>query len=738
MRKTENPWTNRFKRKDVMFSHKYKLAAAFFSCLLLSSPAFPREPEPANQTDTLARIHGPAVIVVGPARRLPKIAGSATVLEQAEFSASRVFNTNELLRKVPGLHLREEDAFALRPNIGLRGLNPTRSTKMLLLEDGIPLAYSPYGDNASYYHPPVERFDRTEVLKGSEQILFGPQTIGGVVNYITPTPKREWNTLLHLTGGGRHNFAGRARLGGEGLLFDLTRKQGDGSRDNEKLEITDLNLKGLFTWDTRQALVVRANAYHEDSRLSYTGITEAERANFGLYYNPYKNDRFVASRYGLSTTYNFAFTPQVELLTSLYGSHFSRDWWRQSSTTTDTQGGDSVRVARQEGRPVDPDTINSVQGRLRDFYAYGVEPRLSARYGLLGMHNEFNAGLRAHYEIQDRLQKNGSTPTARDGIVVEDNDRETDAYSGFLQNRFGWGKWTLTPALRIEHIINERTNNLTGGNGRTDFTELVPGVGATFNPLTHTTLFAGLHRGFAPPRTEDLILTPGGQPTATFTDVDPEKSVNAEFGLRTAPRSGLRLEATLFRNDFENLIAVGSIAGGSTPLAQAKVLFEGLEFMARAESKGLLQTAGNLYVQTAYTLLPTAKQSTAFVQVANQQPVSGSQPGNRLPYAPRHTVSAGVGYTASSGWDLRLDAVYVSSQFSDFANTEAPSANGQVGRIPDYTIFNLVLNYSAKPWRTTLFFTAKNLFDRQYIADRTRGIRPGLPRLVQAGLEWGF
>ena len=60
-----------------------------------------------------------------------------------------------------------------------------------MLEDGILLAYAPYGDNASYYHPPVNRFERIEVLKGSSQIIFGPQTLGGLVNYITPSVPAE-------------------------------------------------------------------------------------------------------------------------------------------------------------------------------------------------------------------------------------------------------------------------------------------------------------------------------------------------------------------------------------------------------------------------------------------------------------------------------------------------------------------------------------------------------------------
>ena len=59
---------------------------------------------------------------------------------------------------------------------------------MLLLEDGIPLTYAPYGDNASYYQPPVDRFESVEVLKGAGQTAYGPMTVGGVINYITPLP----------------------------------------------------------------------------------------------------------------------------------------------------------------------------------------------------------------------------------------------------------------------------------------------------------------------------------------------------------------------------------------------------------------------------------------------------------------------------------------------------------------------------------------------------------------------
>ena len=130
------------------------------------------------------RVSGGLVLASG--TDLQRLPGSAEVLTAAVLRESNVMTTEEALRKVAGVHARGEDAFGLRPNIGIRGLSPTRSSKVLLLEDGLPLSYAPYGDNASYYHPPVDRFDSIEVIKGGEQIVFGPMTVGGVINYVTP------------------------------------------------------------------------------------------------------------------------------------------------------------------------------------------------------------------------------------------------------------------------------------------------------------------------------------------------------------------------------------------------------------------------------------------------------------------------------------------------------------------------------------------------------------------------
>ncbi|MBX3639123.1 MAG: TonB-dependent receptor [Nitrosomonas sp.] len=667
----------------------------------------------------------PRIDVVGVPENLTDVSGTANVLDQETLEQSRVFTVNEALRKVPGIHARDEEGLGLRPNIGIRGLNPTRSTKINLLEDGVPLSYAPYGDNASYYHPPIERFESIEILKGADQIRFGPQTIGGVINYITPTPPQKFGGHIQAIGGSRDYFNGKLQVGGRGLLFDFTHKQSDGARDNIHSELRDYNLKYVVGLTDNQALTLRANYYTEDSQLTYSGLTTAEFNNFGARYNPFKNDKFNSGRVGLSATHDVFITNDLSLTTNLYFARFDRDWWRAASTTTDTQCGSDFTTARAGGQAIDVNTCGT-QGRLREYYTWGVEPRLRYNHNLLGVQSNLDFGFRAHFETQDRRQVNiGQFDPTQNGLR-EDNVRETQAYSWFMTNRFNLGQFTATPGIRYEYIDYERRNRMSGVSGGDNLDAWLPSLGLTWNPHSKVTAFASAHRGFAPPRTEDVI---GG--TGTSTDVGAEKSVNWEVGARVNVVEGVNLQASFFRNDFQKQIAVGSIAGGSTPLAQGETLYQGVEFSGR------IDMPFGTYIRTAYTWLPTARQESPFTRVDTGAVVPGSAHGNRLPYAPEHLVTAAVGF-AKWGLDSQIEAVHVSRQFSDFANTVASSENGQAGLIDPYTIFNLAINYHHAPLKTTFFFMIKNLTDDVYIVDRTRGIIPGMPRLFQGGIRYTF
>lgn len=714
-------------------------------------------PLPNRSQDTILMAE---IRVVGTRDALASIPGSAFLIDRQSLTNAHVFTINEALRRVPGVTTRDEEGFGLRPNIGIRGLNPTRSSKVLLLEDGLPITFAPYGANETYYHPPVDRFERIEVLKGSGQILFGPQTIGGVINYITPDVPRRPGGTVSITPGSQHYLNGQVRYGGSwgraGFVASYVRKQGDGARENIGSRLNDLNLKGVFALGASHALTVRGGYYAERSNVTYSGLTEAEYAADPRQ-NPFRSDSMILDRWGASATHQVSLSPAVALTTSLYGFAVSRDWWRQSSNSEQRPNDRSDPAC---GGMQNLNTTCGNQGRLRDYFVWGVEPRLHATSSLFGAVAVTDLGVRAHFERQDRRQVNGATPNAREAGpstdansgLAEDNLRKNQAYSAFVQNRLLFGRWTVTPGLRVEHVRYQRNNRLptTDVSGRTDLTQLIPGLGATFTPAAHVTVFAGAHRGFAPPRTEDVI----DNTTGVAVELDPELSWNYELGVRAQPVAGVALEGTLFRMDFENQIVAASVAGGAgASLTNAgQTLHQGLELSARLDSDVLTHSAHNLFFQAAWTYLPTARfdgarfayvgtgGSDVVGKVYAGQNAAGTRTqvsvsGNRLPYAPRATLSVTAGYAHRGGVDLRLEAVRVGTQFGDALNTTTTVPDGQQGVIRAYTVWNAAASYRLRVTRTTVFATVKNLLDETYVVDRTRGLLPGSPRLVQAGIQ---
>jgi Fe(3+) dicitrate transport protein len=679
-----------------------------------------------------------ANLIAGTPEIVARTPGSVDFVDSLTLRGSRVFGMEEALRKVSGIYARPEEGFSLRPNIGVRGLNPTRSSSLLLLEDGVPLAYAPYGDNASYYHPPVDRFESIEVVKGSGQIGYGPRTVGGVVNYVTPPAPDKPSGSVSLTGGNRDYMNAHMRYGGTwkgyGMLLDGIRKQGEGARDNVRSGLTDLNAKMLAALTARQALALKTNYYAEDSRVTYSGLRLAEWLE-NPRQNPFRNDSFEGRRWGASAVHTAAVSPSTIFTTTAYGSLFERHWWRQSSNSAQRPN-DAADPAC--GGLANLHASCGNEGRLRHYSAWGVEPRGRWTGALAGMRTDFDFGLRAHYEIQERIQKNGPLPLSRDGAIVENNQRSNQAYSGFLQPRLQLGDFIVTPGLRLENVRYQRTNRLFGGGtgiaGETELTEAIPGIGVAWNPSPRLTVFSGLHRGFAPPRTEDIIGNDGG-----FVELDPELSWNYEAGVRVRPVRNLALDATHFRMDYSNQIIPASLAGGvgSVLTSAGRTLHQGAEVSGRWEARNVLGTGNSMWLRSAWTWLPGARfAGTRYSNVSGYRDVLIT--GNRLPYASEHLLNANVGWVHRTGVNFLIEMVHTGRQFSDDLNTVNSSEDGQRGLIPGNAVWNAAVNVPLEGRRTTLFFAVKNVFDRLVLVDRSRGMLPGSPRLVHAGLSFAF
>ena len=677
------------------------------------------------------------IVVLGSRERLERVAGGAHVLTEQDLADSRVLTINEALRKIPGVFARDEEGLGLRPNIGIRGLNPTRSTKVLLLEDGLPLAFAPYGDNASYFHPSIERFNRIEVLKNSGQIAFGPQTVGGLVNYISADPPESFAGRLAARGGNRGYRDWQVAIGDTiaatetGWRLDATRKQSAGSRENIELDVTDVGVKVRQEMGAEQSLTLRASVYHERSQVPYSGLTLAEfvanpRAN------AFVNDFFDSQRVAAALTHGWQIADDMALRTSVYATSFDRDWWRQSSSSTQRPN-DASDPACLGMQNLNVGCGN--EGRLRSYTTFGIEPRLSIG-GSLGDHSLHTVvGLRHHREHQHRQQVHGDTPRARaagtgpNAGLREDNVREVEALSGFIETSMTLERWTITPGVRIESIRYTRSNRLSNQSGSSALTQLVPGIGLTYKLNESAMLFAGVHRGFAPPRVEDAIRVDGAS-----VELEAELSWNREIGLRFEAEDRWRLEASLFEMDFTNQIVPASLAGGSgaTLTNAGRTLHRGAEVAAEWRDDGHALAP---HARVAWTWLPVARYvGTRYSAIPGNTHVNISD--NRLPYAARQmaTVTLGLRHGPLAA---QLEGTWTGAMYGDDLNTVALTADGQRGRLGGYVIANLTLQYQ-RDEALTLYASAKNLFDRLYLGDLSRGIVVGPPRLLQAGFEYRY
>ena len=726
--------------------------------------------------DAGANASGADIIVIGSPDRLLQIPGSGAVITAQDLTRSLPLSVNEALRQVPGLFPRDEEGIGLRPNIGVRGLNPTRSSKVLLLEDGIPLAFAPYGDNASYYHPPLERFERIEVLKGASQIRFGPQTIGGVVNYITPDAPAELMARLTGSYGSRDTVVADAMIGGPliggRVLLHGNLKQSDGSRENQRLRFTDISAKAEWDLGERHTLQMKASRFAENSQVSYSGLTRAEAA-VDIRANPFENDRFTTERLSGSISHGWEMDNGIVLRTTGYYHYFDRHWWRQSSNSAQRPNDASDPLC---GGMANVNTTCGNEGRLRSYDTWGVESRLTldhAEFLATGIGGSTEFGLRFHSERQHRMQINSDTPTGRtpgtsvNGGVREDNERDTEALSAFVQTSLDFGRFTLQPGVRYEMIDYARRSNpidvIAGGKpsgaktlfaqGRTSADRLIPGIGATFALTPTSILYGGAHRGFAPAPVADIISTGGGS-----IDLDPELSWNYEMGLRGVLAAGVNFDITGFVMDFDNQIIPASVAGGvgASLTSAGRTLHRGGELSLSFGSLAAGLTQGlDVFARTAITWLPTAEFASTriatppcFDGAVRGTPVAtGSGPlpcgvaadveGNRLPYSPEWLYSAAVGVSIG-GFTGQIELQGQSALFADDVNLVPVTPDGQRGRIAAWALVNAALSWRIEGSPVTLTLTAKNIFDKSYVADRSRGILPGVARIVQAGVGLNF
>lgn len=678
--------------------------------------------------------------------KLEAVPGSFDIIDEDYLDTRRPISNIERLRTVPGINIVPDGSMGFDTNIGIRGQNPRRSAKAMIMEDGIHLQLAPYGDPVVHYTPPSTALSRIEVIKGAGQILYGPQTLGGAVNFVTKPVPRSGKVEGTITSAfGNQNYRlldGAIGYGNElgGFTFGFTQNKGDGVYDHSEFDVKDYRFKGELDITERQTLGLKL-VHTRDRRNS----TEAYLTPYEYDRDPYshpsiQNDEWEQDRDVVQLQHIFRVNDKFKLTSQAYYTDTFRNGLR---STEENEGdldsnGNIVSLFRncpgQGGEGVSATDVNAslCAGRHapRQYYTRGVETRGDISYSLFDLEHDAIFGVRYHEENIHRQEILSQSVAERESYKlalasnpgdVEEAKIKTHALSYYLQNTTYVGNWSFTPGFRVEDVRTSEEfyeGGVQNNREALSYTEFLPSFGVAWNGITGTTVFAGVHKGIAPARADREFTEDGGR-------AEPEESTLYEVGFRSRYFKGINIEATLFHNDIQNtLVDFGDTFDNSGDSEQT-----GIELSGRINFGDIFDWTNNIYLSGAYTNLWTAEYKDGPDPSIN---------GNRMQYAPEHMLNMALGYEHQSGVNARIGVQHVSKQFVDDGNTRNEDVSGLQGTIPGFTIWNAGVNYAVPNSGITVFAIVENLFDKEYLVSRNEGKLVGRERLFFGGITYDF
>ncbi len=660
----------------------------------------------------------PTILVIGenPAD-VSRQPGAVSLVQLEELILRQPRSTEEALRTVPGITIKPEEESAIVANIGMRGLS-SGDYKILILEDGVPVAPGLFVGNGRYYNPRIQRMEGIEVLKGAASLRYGPSTIGGVINYVTKQPRD--GVELSLRAGSWNTQEATLEVGGSSNSGDATfgaiinNVSSDGFL-NKAYDTTDIMIKAGMAIGNNQRISVKYADYSNDANISYRGHFLQEYRNDARN-NPAPDDYFLTERRSLDVNHQWDINPSAQLNTLVFGSEMFRDYWRFGTNNA---------ASAAAGSWVYTDVLN---GNNRAFERFGVDTRLLLDHQLFGVSSETEFGLRYMDEEMDDKTVQATRAIPRIGPLGKDTLDSAESYALYAQNRFLLTNTiALTAGLRIEQYeqsrLDLRRTAAQGNFASTDNTEVMPGVGLSWQMIPELQLFGSVYKAFSPSLNGDALNGLQDQ------QLDAERSVNIEMGLRGANQR-MSYELAVFRMDFDNQIIPANSSSQFQVTNGGETLHQGLEFGLGFDlGSGFSLNTNATYVSDAEFRGNRLARNGAIT----------TPDGNRIPYTPEWTGNMSLEYETGN---LRsgLSVHYTSAQYTDVLNTKAitESTSGFfTGQTPSYTLADLFLVYSIND-QLTVNAAVKNLQDKRYIASLRQGIYVGPERSIDVGLRYRF
>ena len=695
-----------------------------------------------------------SVTIIGSKEDAKNLAGSGTVINNEDLEKAMDTDIAKILSAVPGMYMRTEEGYGLRPNISIRGTAIERSGKVAIMEDGVLVAPSPYTSSAAYYFPTTGRIHSVEVLKGPSAVSQGPQTIGGAINLIsTPIPELNSGKFVQELGENgmsrTHAYYG-GTSGKLGALIEVHDHSSDGFDSianvggNTGFDKSDLMIKARYE-SGNHSLTFKMVDLDETSNQSYVGLSQASfNANPRMRYGATAYDEMMNDGDQSSLTYIGDFDSFDVVFTS-WSNDYHRDWFKVNDFNNDSEHGerDDINELISDANNGSANAQAILDGELAVEIEYKHNNRYYTNEGYqfvistdVGIH-AIKLGYRDMEDSESRVQAYEYADQAADGSLSalygyvglggsNNRLRQSAATSYYLEDTMDFGRLNLTVGYRSEDYDQRHRRwdegagpNLTAVRNtivRDTFTEndhATSSFAATYDLNDNVMLVAGFHQGMTP-----------------MFGVEPEEADNTEIGLRFSEGT-TNIEAFYFSSGYSNLAAECTLVSGASCDATESAVFSGGE----ADVSGL-EFSGSWIIEGVGVTYPIALSYTSTDATFNNSSESDYfglvAAGDDLPYIPSSSMSLVAGFISDSGLSGNLRLIDIGSSCS-------MAACGKFNKIDAHTILDANLKKSLND-SMDVYVIIENILDDENIISRapSEGARSQKPRTMKVGFSYKF
>lgn len=699
------------------------------------------------------------ILVTGQSEETLSQTVSPQRLSKEKIDLYKFTDVNRALKQTTGIYVREEDGQGLRPNIGLRGTNPDRSKKIVFLEDGVLIGPAPYSAPAAYYTPSMNHTETLDVYKGFSAVPFGPNSIGGSVDYLTTSvPGATVRKIEASTGAfNTQNMrltAGDSFSNGMGYVINGSHFRSDGFKEldgggNTGFVKNDIMMKfkaGLPKGGAvENSLEMKLSYADEDADETYLGLSSNDlRSRPFRRYASSALDNMKYTHTTAQLTHAWVASESMALKTQVYRHDFDRTWSRMDRFAG-TQSPSLFSVLTQpdaygiyydilSGAEDSSAAVNGAGDLIqahnqRTYYNQGVQSKLNLNYVAGGLKQDTEVGLRFHTDqirrnhTNSRFAMAGGALTLASPLTGQDamNSVHAEALTGHLIHNVAVNDVTFTGLVRAENVKYNVKNAMTGTAFSRDDQVFAPGVAILKNITERTSLKVSVNRG---------VSVAGLNDNGTEAQ---ERSMNYEIGFKHGSESGASVvEVVAFHNDYSNITGTCTASTGCTGTNMdyqyngGRAAIRGVEArVAHSFYSGALEVP----VQMNATVL-NAEFRNDFNSGSAEWGLGQVRSGDPLPYVPQ------VQYTLTAGTKYRRFLQEVAFIYQGESLDQSVREGRQA--IAGYGIVDWTGRYSLNRG-TQLFARIDNLLAKDYVVSlRPFGARPGKPQSFMVGLSYQF